>query len=167
MAEKLDRLSAALREIAGADALESPRRFDARIAGELRALRKKGDAAPGRWLGLATAAALTVAILGGIAVATRAPRRAVRPSASVNGEVTTAFLPLAYSNVPYTDAQLVRIDVPREALRNFGLAPSDIPFDQMPPNRPATIVADVLVGEDGLARAVRFVRPERKDGVTQ
>lgn len=167
MAEKPDRLSATLREIAGADAAESPPLFDARIAGELKALQQNRDAAPGRWFGLATAAALTVAILGGLAIATRAPRPPVTRSTGVNGEVTTAFLPLAYSNVPYTDPQLVRIDVPREALRNFGLAPSDIPFDQMSPNRPATIVADVLVGEDGLARAVRFVRPERKDRVTQ
>lgn len=69
-------------------------------------------------------------------------------------EVTTAFFPLTYGDVPLTDAQIVRLEVPRTALAAFGLDP----FDGMDQRRPSTVLADVLVGEDGLARAVRFVK---------
>jgi hypothetical protein len=74
---------------------------------------------------------------------------------AVPGEVATAFLPLIYSGVPMTDGQVVRLVVPRAALASFGLAP----FDTVDSG---TVMADVIVGEDGLARAVRFVRPARR-----
>ena len=65
-------------------------------------------------------------------------------------EDTTEFFPLMYSNVPLTNAQTVRLELPQSALTSFGLDPDD----------PAgTVLADVVVGQDGLARAVRFVRP--------
>jgi hypothetical protein len=64
-------------------------------------------------------------------------------------EVTTEFFPLMYSNVPVTNGQTVRLELPQAALASFGLAAGD-------PS--ATVLADVVVGQDGLARAVRFVR---------
>jgi len=70
-------------------------------------------------------------------------------------EVTTDFMPLAYSRVPSTNLQVVRLAVPRTALISFGLTPPE-PLDRTFTD---TVVADVLVGDDGLARAVRFVRP--------
>jgi hypothetical protein len=70
-------------------------------------------------------------------------------------EVATAFLPLSYSGVPLMNAELVRIEVPRAALVSFGLAP----VESLDASSSGTVLADVLVGEDGLARAVRFVRP--------
>jgi hypothetical protein len=70
-------------------------------------------------------------------------------------EVTTDFMPLAYSGVPSTNLQVVRLAVPRTALASFGLTPPE-PLDRM---FTETVLADVLVGDDGLARAVRFVRP--------
>jgi len=73
-------------------------------------------------------------------------------------------MPLTYSALPYTDAQIVRLEVPRSALENFGLAPADLPADASAVSH-NTVLADVLVGEDGLARAVRFVRAERAPGV--
>ena len=90
-------------------------------------------------------------------------RMTVRPRAIVvdsmgdpsAGEVATAFLPLGYSRIPMTSGQIVRLEVPRAALASFGLAAIDVPAA----SRSATVLADVLVGEDGLARAVRFVRP--------
>ena len=77
-------------------------------------------------------------------------------AAASRPEMATTFFPLAYSNLPVSNAQLVRVRVPRSALVSFGLTPLDIPAaggDQ------ATVPADVLVGEDGVARAVRFVTP--------
>lgn len=64
------------------------------------------------------------------------------------------FLPLPYSTVPTSDAHIVRLTVPRAALVSLGLAALDWP-DATPPG---SVVADVVIGEDGLARAVRFVR---------
>ena len=55
-----------------------------------------------------------------------------------------------YSNVPVEDGHTVRVELPQAALSSFGLAADDTS---------GTVLADVLVGQDGLARAVRFVRP--------
>jgi hypothetical protein len=68
------------------------------------------------------------------------------------------FYPLAYSTIPVTNGHIVRIEVPRSAPVAFGLDP--INFVSA---RRGAILADVVVGEDGLARAVRFVRPATDD----
>ena len=70
----------------------------------------------------------------------------------VTRELVTEFFPLRYSNVPARGGYVVRMQVPRSALASFGIAPigSDV--------TPAGVLADVVIGDDGLARAVRFVR---------
>jgi hypothetical protein len=70
-------------------------------------------------------------------------------------EVSTAFMPLDYGSVPATNVQIVRLAVPRAALASFGLTP----LETVDRTSTDTVLADVLVGDDGLARAVRFVRP--------
>ena len=65
------------------------------------------------------------------------------------GEDATEFFPLMYSNVPVTNGQTVRLELPQAALASFGLEADDAS---------GTVLADVVVGQDGLARAVRFVR---------
>jgi hypothetical protein len=68
-------------------------------------------------------------------------------------EVATDFIPLVQAG-PYTQAEeghLVRVELPRSALASFGL----------PVNAEAAggrVKADVLMGQDGIARAIRFVR---------
>lgn len=86
------------------------------------------------------------------------PRRVI-----ATGQVTTMtdatvdlaneFFPLAYSTVPITHARVMRIEVPRTAPELFGIDPAGLVNASQ-----GTVVADVVVGEDGLARAVRFVR---------
>jgi hypothetical protein len=71
-------------------------------------------------------------------------------------ELMTAFFPLMYSDVPSIAGHLVRLEVPRTALVAFGLEPADAIRVSDPPTM---VYADVLVGEDGLARSVRFVLP--------
>jgi hypothetical protein len=73
-------------------------------------------------------------------------------------EVATDFLPLTYGHLPVSDAYIVRIEVPRSALVAFGLAAAD-----MPAASDDRVDADVLVGVDGLARAVRFVHQVRTE----
>jgi hypothetical protein len=68
-------------------------------------------------------------------------------------EVATEFFPLMYSNVPVANGHTIRVELPQAALTSFGLEADDAS---------GTVLADVLVGQDGLARAVRFVRPASK-----
>ena len=68
-------------------------------------------------------------------------------------EVATEFIPLAQGG-PYTQSEeghLVRVELPRSALASFGL-----PVNAESPG--GRVKADVLMGEDGVARAIRFVR---------
>ena len=68
-------------------------------------------------------------------------------------ELTTPFFPLISASVPLTGSHIVRMEVPRRALASFGLMTPDLV-----PTSSETVLADVVVGDDGLARAVRFVR---------
>jgi hypothetical protein len=77
-----------------------------------------------------------------------------------DGEWVTAFYPLEYSMVPMSSSRLIRMEVPLSALAAFGLSDAREKSDPAVSNM---LLADVLVGDDGLARAVRFVRPPRID----
>jgi hypothetical protein len=79
-------------------------------------------------------------------------QRGIDQTAS-NEEVTTDFIPLMQGEriTQGEGSQLVRVELPRSALERFGL----------PVNAERAggrVKADVLLGEDGLARAIRFVR---------
>jgi len=103
----------------------------------------------------ALAAAVILAVLVPVWQTSRAPRSATDGTVSMSAaEITTAFVPLTYATVPFTDGHLVRLNVPRRAAARFGLVPFDAPDVAAD-----TVMADVLVGDDGLARAVRFVEP--------
>ncbi len=67
-------------------------------------------------------------------------------------EVATEFLPLSYGDPVSSEegGQLVRIRLPRTTLLTFG-------FPMSEELAPEPIKADVLLGEDGRARAIRFV----------
>lgn len=69
----------------------------------------------------------------------------------VSRELVTEFFPLTYSNVPARGGYVVRMQVPRAALASFGAAAFSA--DASP-----QVLADVVIGDDGLARAVRFVQ---------
>jgi hypothetical protein len=68
-------------------------------------------------------------------------------------ESVTEFIPLvvgAPAATPLEGGQLVRVQLPRAALASLGL-----PLNAERGNEP--VKADVLLGNDGLARAIRFV----------
>lgn len=88
------------------------------------------------------------------------PKRAEKPNpgaddsdASSRAEIATDFFPLVNreSLRELDSGQLVRVELPRSALMSFGL-----PINMERAND--RIKADVVVGQDGLARAIRFVR---------
>lgn len=68
-------------------------------------------------------------------------------------EITSDFIPLPYGSefLPLDGGQILRVRMPRSALSTFGL-----PMSRERASEP--IKADVLVGYDGTARAIRFVQ---------
>jgi hypothetical protein len=154
-------LTATLRALAEDDARSgtSPA-VEARLLGEVRSIgrarRLRGYVSAG-----ALAAVLVLAVAG-VLWRAAAPAPAGEPPGAVvqdsRREVGTAFFPLLYSGIPFTDSQIVRIEVPRTALASFGLASPDADV-LVAGSASRSVLADVLVGEDGLARAVRFVLP--------
>jgi hypothetical protein len=81
-------------------------------------------------------------------------RQAVEPQATQAApEIVTEFMPLTYGAAlnPNEGGQLVRVELPRSALASLGL-----PVNVERSNE--RVKADVLLGHDGLARAIRFVR---------
>jgi len=150
-------LTAALRAVAADDA---GTRASASVEQRLRAeVRARGASRRRRqYAALALAATVVLAVSAALyrgrpvdAPVTGGADTSVTAAAT---EVTTEFLPLAYGSLPTNDARIVRLEVPRTALASFGYSEIDV----VDPQNPDTVLADVLVGEDGVARAVRFVR---------
>ena len=92
-------------------------------------------------------------------VAQKPRRRTVRRPANsvianhVNREIATDFMPLGYLN-PATlqdGGQIIRVELPRSSLVNFGLPVNMNRYHEK-------VKADVLLGTDGLAHAIRFVQ---------
>ena len=65
-------------------------------------------------------------------------------------EIATDFFPLMESQPPLERAMLVRVTVPAATMRAFGLPVGDQYLSD-------PVQADLLVGQDDLARAIRFV----------
>lgn len=103
----------------------------------------RAAAAGGAWLTIA--AALTLACVSGIWMSQRASDRAVLPPQAGFTEVPGArFMP------PLETASVVRVAVPVTALPSYGIAiVPDMTMD--------SVDLDLLIGQDGLARAVRLV----------
>jgi hypothetical protein len=148
-------VASALRALREADAVVGASNVvEARLLAEVRAIAARRRRAQLTTLAAAAVLALAIALpLWRLAV-TMPPAPSTQIAAR---EVVTDFFPLTYGDVPATGGQLVRLEVPRRALVNFGLA-----VDAIEPRAGDTLLADVLVGDDGLARAVRFVRPLRR-----
>ncbi len=80
-------------------------------------------------------------------------RRQVSRDNSDEAEVVTPFFPLREGEdlTALESLRLVRVELPGSALSEVGL-----PVDPETANEP--VKADVVLGQDGLARAIRFVR---------
>jgi len=104
------------------------------------------------------------ALAAGLAIATSIPvwqlstrtAQVSTPAAAMSAEVATGFYPLSYSAVPVTQGSVVRLELSPSALAALGVEP---PLN----SRQDRVMADVFVGEDGLARAVRFVQTAPRD----
>jgi hypothetical protein len=90
-----------------------------------------------------------------VAKRSRRPRRnrelTGEDEAQAHEPAVTPFFPLRYGEPLPANGEIIRVRLPRSALLPFGIPAGG-------PNPDRRIQADVLVGEDGLARAVRFVQ---------
>jgi hypothetical protein len=80
----------------------------------------------------------------------------VRPSRAgkrPRKEIMTEFFPLLDAPPPFERGELVRVMVPVAMMRTVGLPVNEERLSDQ-------VYADVLVGEEGLARAIRFVSYE-------
>src|ERR1051325_5826531 len=68
-------------------------------------------------------------------------------------EIATDFIPLSYMSAASLQdgGQIVRVQLPRAALANFGLPVNMDRYNEK-------VKADVIYGVDGMARAIRFVQ---------
>jgi hypothetical protein len=162
-------LEAALRALAREDAALRPAPdVEARLRARVQALRHRSGrgrtatAASWRtttWQTAAAAAAGILFVLIWRFVPSQAPARlAVQPAPAP--AFTAEFLPLPYAHVPVARGNIVRMPVPRAALAAFGLDPGRA-------GDTGTVLADVFVGEDGIARSVRFVDPAIQEDSVQ
>lgn len=65
-------------------------------------------------------------------------------------EIVTEFYPLMEDPPPFEHGELLRVSLPAAAMRSVGVPVSEDRLTEM-------VQADVLVGQEGLARAIRFV----------
>ena len=140
-------LSAELGHLAAADAvLEAPAALEKRLLQAFRATARRA-ARPRRgvpaWAWPAAAAAAAWALWSAL------PREVARPAAPAVEEA--AFRPLSYGDIDDVDSyQVVRVQLSRSALAGLGFAVTD--------NEARAVAADVIVGQDGVARGIRLVR---------
>jgi hypothetical protein len=78
------------------------------------------------------------------------PVRAAGPKRQKPREIVTEFFPLLDVAPPFEGGQLLRVTVPASTMREVGLPVNE---DRLGDR----VYADVLVGQEGLARAIRFV----------
>ena len=114
------------------------------------------------------------ALAAGLMIATALPvwQLTTRPSieqppgaltvTSGDAEVATGFFPLVYGAVPVTHGNIVRVAVSPAAVAALGVQPAGVSSSSTD-----VLLADVVVGEDGLARAVRFVRTLPRDSMRE
>jgi hypothetical protein len=74
------------------------------------------------------------------------------PVYATRGEYATDFVPVSYGGVqkPMECGEVIRMQMPRSAIIAFGL-PVSVEHADAPVN------AELLLGEDGIARAIRFI----------
>ena len=150
-------LTTVLRQIAAIDAsIGSSAEVRGQLLAEVRMRRYQRRNALMKMYALAAGLVVATALPVWQLTTQPAPDVVIRPASPTGGggtEVATAFYPLRYSDLPMTQGSVVRLAVPPTAFAALGVEPVDWIGSQ-----PDTVMADVFVGEDGLARAVRFVR---------
>jgi len=171
-----DFLAAALRALAEQDAgRQAPEAVEARLVQAFRRRRARRKLAPIALATLAAAAAITlffariqpqpkqiapvpvtqppVAVAAAPVPIPKATPKARRVKRQPR-EVVTQFFPLLDVAPPFERGELLRVTVPASTMRKVGLPVREERLAD-------PVYADVLVGQEGLARAIRFVSYEQ------
>ena len=137
-----------LRGLANDGPREAPLSVEERLLGELR--RRSRSRRRNTWLGVGTAAIAAGLALFVLRYST-APIE-VDDTPAQSDEVALNFYPLPDSDElpPLESATIVRVQLPMSSLRLMGLPVSEDGAADF-------VEADMLLGQDGLARGVRFV----------
>src|SRR5437868_5303465 len=144
-----DSMQELLRALADADAAaEAPPEIETRLRRQFRARKRKRTLRRMVWC--ASAAAVVLVVFTTMHYRQHAATPASSPAVE---EVVTDFFPLLDPAPPFQRGRLLRVEVPASAMRMVGL-PVHAEHLLDP------IQADVLVGEEGLPRAIRFVKFE-------
>jgi hypothetical protein len=140
-------LPESLRELAEASrSLEPDPGVEQRVMAAFDAAVTAQPRRPGRpWLALAAAAVFVLAC----GAMWSAARRPVPAAALAPGRSEFVPWPGAATLPVFESGELVRVDLPVSVLPSLGL--------RLPATRAMAVKADVIVGQDGLARAVRLV----------
>jgi hypothetical protein len=139
-----------LAELARADAgAEAPPRVEAALKERLRRLRRAR-----RWPALAGAGAAALGVALWLLAPGAAPPVVVRAPAV--GRLPASFLPIGTFPSDLEHGQIVRVEVPAGLVVSFGWP--------LPPEDDRPRAADVLLGEDGVARAIRFLPASLRTG---
>jgi hypothetical protein len=146
-------LTDTLRAMAADDAeLGSSTLVEERLRAEVRALGRATRR--GRMTFAARAAGLTLVLAVPLGLTLRQPLDTDRQPAGA-ARTEPPFLATPYAGSFTGEGQIVRVEVPAATLRAFGVT-SPAVREQRENMR---VLADVLIGEDGVARAIRFVGP--------
>ncbi len=167
-------ITSALRALAEQDRdREAPEEVEIRVLQAFRRRRARGKLKAVALAGLAAAAAITlffarpqpkqaapipvrqqpVAVAAAPAPEQKATPRA-RAAKRQPREIVTQFFPLMDAPPPFERGELLRVMVPASIMRQVGLPVNE---DRLGDR----VYADVLVGQEGLARAIRFVSYEQ------
>lgn len=158
MSERERELLQDLRELAVDGPCDAPLEVKQRLLKEFRkrSARRRRVA----WLPVSGLGAIAATLLILLSIPRHHDRVAVNAStvqADMSGSVAADSdsdfypLPAAEGLPPAENATVIRVQVPIESLQMMGL---DINAD---PSYTGAVQADILLGEDGVARAVRFV----------
>jgi len=132
---------------------EAPPHVEAALVEAFRRSRSARRRSRPRW---AATVAASVLIAAAVALLHRKPPATAGVVPDRETEIVTEFLPVAGGDFtePLERGRLVRVELPRSALAVFGLPMNEDRAWE-------TVQADVVMGEDGMARAIRFVQASR------
>lgn len=145
MSERLENALARLREEAAQ--AEPPAAVEAALLAEFERAQQRRKLVAWTWRSTAVAAAVVLLLFAQVGRQPDAP-----PVAGQAVEPEQPFVPIPYTAPlsPYEQPSIVRMDLPVAALIAAGL-----PMETRDPA--ARVEADVVVGQDGMPRAVRVV----------
>jgi len=123
------------------------------VATNRPALQRQAAVVPPAAAIATTAAASPVAVIAPVPTARRTVRKPVAAERGTPREVFTEFFPMMDAAPAFDRGQLLRVQLPAAAMRSVGLPVREEHLAD-------PVQADVLVGEEGMPRAIRFVRFE-------